>query len=83
MYLVEVLTVKCSADSMRSMVVLHTCQLLLLNLHRNLSKKYQPKKKEEDENKYVSFISLILDVFGLNQHHVYIHVVSHTDDVLS
>ncbi len=42
-----------------------------------MSKKYQPKKKEEDENKYVWFISfvswLILDLFGLkpsclNQH---------------
>jgi len=35
-----------------------------LILYRNLSKKYQPKKKEEDENKYVYI--LILDLFGVN-----------------
>uniref|UniRef100_A0A8C1NWA8 Formin binding protein 1b n=1 Tax=Cyprinus carpio TaxID=7962 RepID=A0A8C1NWA8_CYPCA len=40
---------------MRSMVVLKTYAVigfLFLTLNRNLSKKYQPKKKEEDDNKY-------------------------------
>lgn len=41
--------------SMRSLLVFQTYAVICFSsiLCRNLSKKYQPKKKEEDENKYV------------------------------
>lgn len=41
--------------SIRSMLVFQTHAVICFSLIlcRNLSKKYQPKKKEEDENKYV------------------------------
>lgn len=47
---------ECSEPHEKYVSIANTCSDISsssLILRRNLSKKYQPKKKEEDENKYV------------------------------